>query len=80
MPRQWAGLWMLLANARRVESGQYPEPPAPLILAAWHVAAEMKILRLEEQIRWADQYGLLDRASEFLHALTDEEWFHITME
>jgi hypothetical protein len=51
MPQEWAELHGMLANRRQMPSGGW-EPPAPLILAAWHCTMPIeKQLRFEEHIR-----------------------------
>ena len=75
MPRHWTALWELLPNRVRVGYGW--RPGLPLILGAWHDSpALMKILRLEEQIRWAAEHGALDAIARFLRSLDEEDWFH----
>jgi hypothetical protein len=65
----------MLPNRTRVGHGW--EPPAPLILAAWHTTtAHSKMLRLEEHIRWAADRGELQTVSAFLRELSEEDWNH----
>lgn len=72
MPMQWDALWNLLPNRKRVGSGW--EPALPLILAALHdTPALIKMLRLDEHIRWADQQITLDKISTFLRNLPEDQ-------
>lgn len=52
-------------------------PRRPLILAAWSEPAELKALRLEEQLKWADYNSNLDDVDLFLRGLAESEWFHL---
>ena len=66
----------MLPNQRRVGAGW--QPPAPLILAAWHdTPAMFKMLRLAEHIEWAAEHDALDPIARFLRALREEDWFHV---
>lgn len=77
MPRSWDHLWKLLPNRRRVGNGW--EPPAPLILAAWHESSGLdKMVRLAMHIEWADRCGALDSISVYLRALREDEWCHLS--
>ena len=74
MPDAWNQLWEMLPDKKRVGSGW--EPSLPLILAAWwDTPATVKMLRLQEHIRYAEEHGVLDQVDKFLRALTPEEWF-----
>jgi hypothetical protein len=68
-PGTWSTLWSLLPAADG-------EPPAPLILAAWNAPALFKMLRLEEQIRWADKHDAFEVVASFLHRLPENNWYH----
>ena len=75
-PTLWNQLWELLPNRKRVGLGW--EPPLPLILAAWHeTPAMLKMLRLEEHIRWADKHGSIGEIAAFLRGLKEEDWHHL---
>jgi hypothetical protein len=76
-PPQWNRLWEMLPNRTQVgAAGRQASPP--LILAAWHdTPAALKMLRLAEQIEWADQHGVLESVARFLRELREEDWFHI---
>lgn len=49
-------------------------PPMPLILAASGESDFSKHKRLEEQLRWAQENGVLDEAIEFLRGLRPDQW------
>jgi hypothetical protein len=72
LPMPWHRLVELLANSEHVTG----RPPVPLILAAWSTPALGKMLRLEEQIQWAERRGLLEDAATFLRTLREEDWYH----
>ena len=75
-PMLWSRLWEMLPERSRVGGGW--QPPAPLILAAWHEApAMLKMTRLAEHIQWAAQHGALGKVDNFLRGLREEDWFHI---
>ena len=75
-PILWNQLWELLPNRKQVGPGW--EPPLPLILAAWHeTPAMLKMLRLQEHIRWADKHGSLNEVATFLRGLKEEDWHHV---
>lgn len=73
-PQEWNQLWEMLPNKQRGESVW--NPPLPLILAAWQVPAYLKILRLEEHIRYAMEHDTLDRIDEYLRSLAPNQWFY----
>jgi hypothetical protein len=76
MPDYWNQLWDMLPDKKRLGSGW--EPPLPLILAAWwDTPAMSKILRLQEHIRYAAEYGVLDEVDKFLRALSNDQWFKL---
>jgi hypothetical protein len=68
-----------LGNAARPRAvGAGWQPPAPLILAAWHdTPATLKMLRLTEHIEWAAKHDALNSVGRFLRELREEDWFHI---
>ena len=75
-PQRWQQLYELLPNKRRAGGGW--EPALPLILAAWwDTPALSKMMRLREHLEWADTHGCLDRASQFLAGLKEDEWHHL---
>jgi hypothetical protein len=49
-------------------------PPVPLILAASAESAASKFSRLELQLRWAFEHGLLTRAIQWLEASSPSNW------
>jgi len=61
---------------RKFEDASGPSP-GPLILAGWSAPALSKILRLQEQIQWADKHGALEEAGALLQDLQEEDWHHI---
>ncbi len=76
IPRDWNGLYEMLADRRRKPSGGW-EPPLPLILAAWDVTMPIeKQLRFKEHIQWANEHGQLEQVGRYLRSLPEEEWFH----
>jgi hypothetical protein len=75
VPLRWKDLWELLPHRKQVESGW--EPALPLILGAWDSPALWKILRLKEHIEWAAQHGVLDKVSDFLRKLPEQDWYHV---
>ena len=72
-PQEWNRLWELLPDKNRVGSGW--DPPPPLILAAWYEPAMFKMIRLEEQIRYAAEHCVLDQVDAYLRGLKPEQWF-----
>lgn len=69
-PPHWNKLWELI-GARNGGS------PAPLILAAWNFSSDLeKRLRLQEQIRWADAHGCLERVYDFMTDLDEGDWYY----
>ena len=73
-PRRWQELWEMLPDRNATGAGLSP----PLILAAWwHTPALLKILRLQEHLRYADAHGVLADVDRFLRALPEEEWAHL---
>ncbi|MEF8754707.1 MAG: hypothetical protein V5B60_12365 [Accumulibacter sp.] len=76
MPPQWSRLYGMLKNPRQKPSGGW-EPPAPLILAAWHHTTPIeKQLRFKEHLEWAQQQGQLEQIGAFLRALPEDQWCH----
>lgn len=64
MPGPWDELWRLLGR----------RSPPPLILAAWDTPWFFKLARLQAQIRYAAEHGMLERVDRFLRALPPEAW------
>jgi hypothetical protein len=76
MPQFWNVMSNLLPP--RIIGNSTEKSPPPLILAAWHEApAILKMLRLEEQIRWSFENGNFDKISDYLRRLKEDQWFHI---
>jgi hypothetical protein len=76
MPDGWNQLWEMLPSRQRVGPGW--QPGAPLIVAAWwHTPPLMKMLRLEEQIRYAEAHGALADIDWYLRGLPEEDWAHV---
>jgi hypothetical protein len=73
-PTRWHELWEMLPG-RRVGSGS--EPPLPLILGAWDSPALLKILRLQEHIRYAEAHGCLRAVDRYLRGLAESDWEHL---
>ena len=65
LPVPWDELWKALPDRKQLGAGW--QPALPLILAAWHeTPALMKMLRLAEHIKWADEHGALEPVGSFL--------------
>jgi len=72
-PDSWNGLWEMLPGRARTGGGW--NPPLPLILAAWSVAADgEKAARLALHIRWAADHGVLGDVDVFLRGLPEDQW------
>ena len=77
MPQKWNEMWEMLPEKKRKGAGWEPAPP-PLILAAWHEAPGiLKMARLQDHIKWADEHGDLEKISAFMRSLKEIDWFHI---
>jgi hypothetical protein len=75
-PTYWNAMYKLLPA--RAGSNEIEKCSPPLILTAWHEASPLlKMIRLEEQIKWASEYGHLAKVSVYLRGLREEQWFHI---
>jgi hypothetical protein len=75
IPDRWNQLCDMLPSRRRV--GQGSEPPPPLILAAWDTPALIKMMRLEEHIRYAVAHGVLADIDQYLRRLPGQQWAHL---
>jgi hypothetical protein len=75
LPDRWNQLWEMLPEKQRDASGWIP--PLPLILGAWPEPALLKMLRLEEHLRWACDHEVLNKVDQFLRSLSEIEWFHV---
>ena len=76
MPQFWNEMYKLIPPRINVNSTE--NSPLLLILAAWHEAPSiLKMLRLKEQIRWAFENGNIDKISDYLRRLNDDQWLHI---
>lgn len=74
-PQLWNELWSKLPGKKQMGSGWMP--PAPLILAAWHMTSDdEKASRLAEHIQYAHQHGFLDEVDRFLRSLAEDLWVH----
>jgi hypothetical protein len=74
-PLKWNDLYQLLPGTHRVGGGW--EPPAPLILGAWHYTDDaQKAARLKDHIEYAAQHGALDQVAAFLKQLGEADWHH----
>jgi hypothetical protein len=75
-PARWQELWEMLPDRRRLNAGGW-EPPLPVILGAWwDTPALLKLLRLEEHVRYAAHHGALSQVDAFLRSLGEKEWAH----
>jgi hypothetical protein len=73
IPQPWNKLWNMLPERRRKGVGY--EPPAPLILAAWHHTSNLeKHERFLAHLRWADDHEALEQIVDFLSGLSPEDW------
>jgi hypothetical protein len=78
VPHRWNELWKMLPSRRRVRDGW--EPPLPLILAAWRsTPVLMKMMRLEQHIRYAEAQGVLADMDRYLRGLPEEDWAHLVL-
>jgi len=76
LPDYWMKLYEMLPGKKRKGSGW--EPSLPLILGAWWETSSIeKIIRLSEHIEWAEKLNVLDKVSNFLYSLSEDQWFHI---
>jgi len=76
LPQKWNELYEMLPDKKRVGSGY--KPSAPLILAAWYeTSAVMKILRLEEHIKYANKKGIIEKVDNYLRGLKESDWKHL---
>lgn len=72
-PIEWDRLWQSLPCRTRTDSGW--QPPAPLILAAWHFTSNAeKRRRLAEHIRWAADHDALPAFAAALRTLPADRW------
>lgn len=75
-PQEWTQLHVMLAGRRQLRNGGW-EPPAPLILAAWHCSTPIdKQLRFKEHLQWASGHNQLDEVGAFLRGLPEQKWVH----
>jgi hypothetical protein len=73
LPAGWNALWESLPVGHRDE--ERAKAPPPLILAAWFESSDLqKRDRFEEHLRWAEKFGTLEKAADFLRALPDADW------
>jgi len=72
LPRKWHDFWMELCTN---ESDLMP--PKPIILSGWWYSEDTdKAKRLKEQIAFASDAGMLERAGQFLRDLKSDEWHY----
>ena len=77
VPQQWNKLWKTLPNRR--QEGLSWQPALPLAFGEWYEApAIAKTLRLTEHIEWAERHGALQAVADFLRALPEDQWFHLS--
>ena len=75
-PQRWNEMYGMLAGARQLPSGGW-EPPAPLILAAWHTTmAVEKQLRFKEHVQWARDHVQIAEVGLYLRSLSETDWIH----
>jgi hypothetical protein len=75
-PAVWNQLWKQLPERKQKGAGW--EPSLPLILSAWHYASNLaKMLRVDEHIKWAEQYDALPEISSFVRGLSEDQWHHL---
>lgn len=67
----WQEFWKRLDERKPPGAGR---PLAPLILAASGASNSTKLLRLREQLLWADSHGLSRDALDWLRALPRDQW------
>ena len=73
MPRAWNRLWEMLPDRHRKGGGW--NPPAPLILGAWHhTSVEEKRERFRVHLRWAKDHGVLDDILEMINEAGPDAW------
>ena len=76
-PKAWAAFGLLLQARRARSSATPPRFPASL-LASWPITDDdFKAQRFRQQLRWAEQAGLLTVASRFLTELPASEWYRM---
>jgi hypothetical protein len=76
LPSYWNAMYKLLPS--KVGPKEIKKCPVPLILASWDEASPLlKMIRLEEQIKWASENGNFDKVSVYLRGLLEEQWFHV---
>lgn len=72
-PNYWNKFWSLLPGRRRKGLGY--EPPAPLILGAWHHTSHTeKHQRFFVHLQWAQDHGVLEEMADFLGKLGPDDW------
>ena len=75
IPPRWNELWLMLPG--RCRKGNRFEPPAPLILAAWHHSSdEQKRERFLLHIQWAQEHSAEPLVQEFLDDLDESDWHY----
>jgi adenylate cyclase len=73
-PKEWAMLWEMLPDKKRIGSSW--EPPKPLILSARRNTPLLaKNMLLEEHIHYAAEHNVLDDVDTYLRGLRPEQWF-----
>lgn len=77
VPRDWLRLYRKLWNRRIGDEGR-PEPPMPLILAAWHTTTALeKSMRFRCHLEWARDQGQIELIGKYLRTLDEEGWIHL---
>ena len=73
-PSSWDRIYKMLPQGWSI-TGAPISPPLPLILGGWIASPFEKRARLAHHIRWAAEYGVLERVDTFLRGLPDQEWY-----
>ncbi len=75
IPTKWTELWEMLPNIKRVGCSWDPLPP--LILGAWWHSSELeKQERFFSHLQYAYKHGILNKVSNYLRNLSENEWCH----
>lgn len=71
MPMYWTRLYEII-----VREDKDTTLPVPLILAAWSETTHLdKMVRLVEQLHYAERHGTLDEADSYLREMPLSHWF-----
>jgi hypothetical protein len=76
-PQRWHALSQLLREHHQAGVGD--PPPVPLILSGWVFTSNLeKLIRFQQQLKWAEQRGCLDVVTGFLDRLQPDDWHTFT--